>query len=105
MGTSPEPRPNNAQLVWIGILQFFLAAIAGILFLPLIYVLFTGQRETAITSLISAGIAMLAYLPLYLKYGTEKKKQFIDGGGDPRGMNLWMFGAMGFDWKNPEGRF
>lgn len=102
---STNPRPTNSQLVWIGILQFVLIAILGAWFWPLIYVIFTGQRETVETALISAGISVLVYVPLYFKHGIAQRKQFIANGGDPKGMNLWMFGAMGFDWRNPEGRF
>ena len=101
METTPNARQRNTQLIWIGILQFFLIAILGILCLPLIYVLVTGQRETTMTSLVSAVIAMLAFAPLYFKHGVSQRKQFIANGGDPTGMNLWMFGAMGGEeWKN-----
>lgn len=105
MATTPQPVPSKAQLFWTGILQFFMAGIVGVFFLPLVYTIITGQRETMTTSLISAGIAMLAYLPLHLKHGFKEREKFIANGGDTKGMNLWMFGAMGFDWRNPEGRF
>lgn len=105
MSTYPSPRPSNTRLVWNGILQFTLVGILGAFCLPLIYILLTGQRETIVTGLVSAGTAVLAFGPLYFKHAVSQRKKFIADGGDPATMNLWMFGAMGSDWKNREGSF
>lgn len=100
---SKKSRPSNTRLAWMGILQFTLIAILGAFCLPVVYVLVTGQRETITTALVSAGIATLAFAPLYFKHGVSQRKQFITDGGNPQGMNLWMFGAMGGEeWKNRE---
>lgn len=102
MSDKQSPRPSNTALIWMGILQFVMVGVLGAVFLPFVYILFTGQRETLMTALISAGIAMIVFAPLYFKHGASQRKQFVAGGGDPLNMNLWMFGAMGGDWKNRE---
>ena len=103
--TDPNSRLSNTQLIWLGILQFTLIAVIGVFAFPLVYVVLTGQRETILTALVSAVIAVTLFSPFYFRHAIVQKKQYIASGGDASGMNLWMFGAMGTDWKNRESSF
>jgi hypothetical protein len=63
-----------------------------------LYVWLSGDPVGMISILcfiLGAGIGVAVFFPLHFRYAKRKRAEFISVGGDPTGITLFMFGAMG----------
>lgn len=92
-------RPSNASLTSGVIVRFALSAIPLAVLFPLPYVFwFSSEPSSTVSgtlSIIGAVIGMALYFPHNLRAGRNKRREFIAAGGDPTGISLLQFGAMG----------
>jgi hypothetical protein len=95
---NPNQRPSNGKLNYDSFMSCALAVCVGIL-PPLFMVIFTYNRQmlSMLPGIMafSGSLSLLLVIPFLFHRGYKKKKDFIAAGGDPTGINLWMFGSMG----------
>lgn len=101
-------RPSNGSLTSGMIVRFILSAALGAIVLALPYSLFTPgepRGDIAITLIaLGAILGMSVRLPVHLRNGQKKRREFIAAGGDPTGISLLQFGSMGGQVL-PDGRW
>jgi hypothetical protein len=61
--------------------------------------------------ILGCGAGLAVFFPSHFRHARNKRAQFLSAGGDPTGMTLFMFGAMGghltkeggWEWYRPGG--
>ena len=108
-------RPTNSQLTRWAVTQCVGNAVIWGVISAVAYVFISGRHPVGALSVLFALVGMVAataaFFPLHFRRGRKMREKFISAGGDPAGMTLFMFGAMGghvrsdgtWEWFHPEG--
>jgi hypothetical protein len=107
-------RPSNASLNAAFVVGLVLSAIPGAAILTLLYSLISGDPTVGWTialASIGAAIGASIYFPANARSGRIKRREFTSAGGDPTGISIQQFGAMGgrklddgtWEWSTPGG--
>lgn len=107
-------RPSNASLTGAVVVGLVLSALPGAVILTLLYSWISGDPTAGWTitlAAIGAAIGIAMYFPANARSGRMKKREFISAGGDPTGISIQQFGAMGgmklddgrWQWSTPGG--
>lgn len=111
----PNQRPSNVGLrfwagFWTALWSFLFGAGAAVG-----YVFLTDRHPIGPLSILffmlGCGLGLGLYLPAHFSSARKKRDMFVSVGGDPTGVTLWMFGAMGgsvtddgaWEWYTPSG--
>jgi hypothetical protein len=93
-----DQRPGNASLLSTAVMQLVVIGFAGavvpaaaLMFLRGLPFDFLSASVTALGALVALGI----FIPKNLQYARRQKAAYMSAGGDPTGISLFMFGAMG----------
>jgi hypothetical protein len=96
--TNPHARDSNRSLRISAIIQATFVMAAFSIGAAVLYVWLSGDPVGMISILcfiLGAGIGAAVFFPLHFRYAKRKRAEFISVGGDPTGITLFMFGAMG----------
>jgi hypothetical protein len=111
---NPNQRPSNGKLIRDAWLNCFLALSAGVTSVGVVSLFSLHNRQFLMMLPLGIGLSVGATLLMFISFhfirGSRKRREFVSAGGDPTGMNLWMFGSMGgnlledgtWQWKKPK---
>ena len=111
---NPNARFSNKQLHLHAVTHAVVTSLAFGIGSAVIYVFVSGNPIGYLSVaffILGCGAGLAVFFPSHFRYGRKKRAQFVSAGGDPTGMTLFMFGAMGghltkdgeWEWHHPVG--
>lgn len=111
---NPNARYSNKKLHSYAVSHAVLISLAFGVGFAVLYVFISGDPIGFLSVtffVLGCGAGLAVFFPSHFRYARKKREQFVSAGGDPTGMTLFMFGAMGgrlkedgsWEWHAPEG--